>query len=102
MNILKFLMQLAFMEAILKPVIVALTKLVLKDYLKPAFNKLDELLILPDNWERLIEAPFEWIYQNVVSDYSELELIKREWLSQLLLDEFNMNTFLSKADVRTQ
>ena len=59
MKIIQFLFRLAFMEAILKPVIVALTKLILKDYIKPAFNKLDELLILPDNWERFIDNPFE-------------------------------------------
>lgn len=87
---------LAFTETLLKPVVVNLTKLSIKKYLVPAYNKLDELLIVPENWQKFIDNAEEFLYNSVLPEDLEPDL--SEQVIAYMIKHFDLQTFLRKTE----
>lgn len=88
------LIKLALAETILKPLLISITKILIRRYLKPLYNKLDNNIQLPGNWEKFIQEPIEWIYNQVIQEETTID---KALLAELVIQEFNLKTFLSKT-----
>lgn len=92
---LNTLIKLALAETILKPVLIHITKILLKNYLKPLYNTLDEKIKLPEEWESFIDTPVDYIYSIVMEESLPVD---KNLFSDLILDQFNLKTYLSKKN----
>lgn len=88
---------LAITEAILKPIVTRITQIGIKAYLPTAFDRLDELLALPENWRKFLDNAEEFIYDSVIP--SQLDPKVAEQLTNYLITSFDMPTFLLKSEV---
>lgn len=87
-----------FNETILKPIAVRLTKKAIKQYLKPAWDALDEKLVLPETLEKMVDSSSDWIFKTVVSEVApELDAKTQELLTKTLVEEFSLKAFLEKS-----
>jgi hypothetical protein len=92
------ILLLALTEVVVKPLVIKLTKRGLKLYAKPAFNKLDSLLLLPDNWQKFVDNSQEFILEAVLPEDISKDIAKEVTL--YMLDNFDLQTFLKKTVVR--
>jgi hypothetical protein len=84
-------------EVVIKPVITRIFKIGIQAYLVPAYTKLDNLLLLPDNWEHFIDNAEEFLYKYVIpAELAEEDFELAEDLVAYLIDNFDLKTFLRK------
>ena len=95
------LIKLALAETILKPVLIHITRLILKDYLKPLYNTLDNYLECTPLWDSFIGNPIEFVYSIVMTE-NEKSSVDPLLLSKLVIDQFNLKTFLEKSNGQRQ
>jgi hypothetical protein len=89
--------MLGFTEVVLKPVITRIFKIGIQGYLVPAYAKLDELLLMPDNWEHFVDNAEEFLYKCVIpEELVEEDLELAEDLVAYIIDNFSLKTFLRK------
>lgn len=96
-TILLSLALLAFTEAILKPLITRLTQIGIRAYIMPAYERLDELLTIPDNWQRFVDDAENFIFDTVIPDQLDDDTAIN--LVNHLITNFDLDTFLTKAEV---
>lgn len=90
--------MLSIMETIVKPLLVALTKHSIKAYLKPAWERLDQRLALPGQWEQFTARKADWIFDTVLDEStSQLTEDQQQQIVKLLIKEFDLATFLDKS-----
>lgn len=96
-TIILSLALLAITEAILKPILTRFVQIGIKAYIPSAFDRLDELLAIPENWQKFVDDAEEFIYDSVLPN--QLEEDVAEQLTDYLINYFDMATFLTKTEV---
>lgn len=96
-TIILSLILLGLTEAILKPVVTNLFKLGIKKYLVPAYDKLDALLLVPDNWQHFVDDAEEFLYKSVLPE--DIEPTVAEKVVKEVVNNFDLKTFLAKSAV---
>jgi len=96
-TIILSLILLGITEALLKPVMTRLTQMGIKAYIMPAYERLDELLTIPDNWQRFVKDAEGFLFDAVIPDRLDDELADK--LANHLITNFDLDTFLLKSEV---
>jgi hypothetical protein len=96
-TILLSLILLGLTEAVLKPLMTRLTQMGIRHYLLPAYERLDNLLTIPDNWQRFVDNAEDFIMDAVIPD--QLDQDTAEKLTDYLIANFDMEVFLLKSGI---
>jgi hypothetical protein len=96
-TIILSLILLGITEALLKPVMTRLTQMGIKAYIMPAYERLDELLTIPDNWQRFIKDAESFLYDAVIPE--ALDDDTAEKLASYMISHFDLDIFLLKAEI---
>lgn len=97
-TILVSLFLLGLTETVIKPVIVNLFKLGIRQYIMPTYAKLDELLAVPSNWQHFVDNAEEFLYTSVIPEgLTEVDSKAADALVSHVIDNFDLKTFLSKS-----
>lgn len=91
--------RLAVEEAFIKPLAIGFAQTTAKKFLFPAFDVMDELLVLPDQWERFVDEKTDWVKRAVLPEVDTFPLTEDQIddLADLLVKRFDLQTFLDKA-----
>lgn len=94
--------RLAVEEAFIKPIAIGFAQTAADKFLFPAFDVMDELLVLPDQWEQFVDEKTGWIKKAVLPEIDTFPLTDEQVdeLADLLVQNFNIQTFLEKANGR--
>lgn len=97
-TVLRFL-AMGLTEAIVKPIAVAFARNAADKFLFPAFEVMDELLVLPDQWEQFVDEKTAWVKKAVLPEIDTFPLTEKQIddLADLLVQNFSLQTFLEKA-----
>lgn len=87
-------------KAFIEPLMQSLTTMAFKRFLAPAWDKLDEQVMLPGQLEELAKYGKDWIYQVVIPKEAKQELSSSELdsLAGYLLKEFRMDVHRAKRN----
>jgi hypothetical protein len=94
-TIILSLILLALTEAILKPLVTRLAQIGIKAYVKPAYEKLDALLTIPENWKLFVEDAESFVWETVIPEGIEEGAAGK--LTSYLVSNFDLGTFLNKV-----
>jgi hypothetical protein len=96
-TILLSLILLGITEAILKPIMAQLTRAGIRDYLMPAYERLDDLLTIPENWQRFVDDAEAFIFDAVIPERLDQDVAEK--LTDYLISNFDMEVFLVKTAI---
>lgn len=91
-----FLILLATTEAIIKPLLKRLMQVGIKNYIKPAFDKLDFLIAVPDNWREFTQNASDFIFQTIIPPSMDEAIAAK--LTTYLIKNFDLQTHISKIN----
>lgn len=96
-TILVSLFLLGLTETVIKPIIVNLFKLGIRQYIMPTYAKLDELIAIPSNWQHFVDNAEEFLYNCVIPEGLEkVDPAAADALVDYVIKNFDLQAFLAK------